>query len=56
MTTTERIDSPAPYRFDRSVASLLRSVPVTRVPRLRLSATFTSRKVHDSLRNVPYSQ
>ena len=34
---SERMDSPASYRLVRSVASLLRSSPVTRVPFLRLS-------------------
>ena len=41
----DRMDSPASYLLFKSVASLLRSAPVTRVPFLRVSATFTSRKV-----------
>ena len=53
---SERIDSPAPYRSARSLASLLRSDPLTRAPRLRFSALFTSRKVRDSLRYIPYAQ
>ena len=39
----ERMDSPASYRFLRSVAIVVRSAPVTLVPFLRVSATFTSR-------------
>lgn len=45
------MDSPASYLSFRSVASLLRSIPVTRVPFLRVSPTFTSRKVKRSMRN-----
>jgi hypothetical protein len=55
-SASARMDSPESYRFFRSVANLLRSAPVTRVPFLRVSATCTSREVEHSLRNTPLSQ
>ena len=42
---SDRMLSPAPYRFLRSAASFVRSAPVTRVPFLRVSVTQTSREL-----------